>query len=84
MILGPLSIYQVSFNYLVVCFQRYALDMQKLKREVTPYVNTVDRVMILALCISANVPPSMHQVSLIPLYTFNALNKLFIEKIKGK
>ena len=61
---GPLSRYQVSFNALVY-FQRYAPDklfIAKMKKENNP-INTVDRVMILALGNSSHDPLSVHQVS---------------------
>ena len=57
---GPLSVYQVSFNPLVY-FQRYIQDKQfiaKIKKGSNS-VNTIDRVMILAICTSSN-PQSYH------------------------
>ena len=62
---GPLSAYQVSFNFLVY-FQRYAPDnpfITKMKRGSNS-VNTVDIVMVLALCNSPHGPLSVYQVSL--------------------
>ena len=82
---GPLSVYQVSFNSLVY-FQRDALDklfISKIKRGSNS-INTVDRVMILAFCISSDDPLSMHHVSFNSLVYFQryAPDKLFIAKIK--
>ena len=62
---GLLSVYQVSFNSLVY-FQRYApakLFIAKMKKGSNS-VNTVDRVMVLALCNSPHGPLSVYQVSL--------------------
>ena len=67
---GPISMYQVSFNFLVY-FQRYAQDklfIGKIKR--SNFINTVDSVTILALCISADGSLSVIKFHLIPLYTF--------------
>ena len=61
----PLTTDQVSFNSLVY-FQRYAPDkhlIAKMKKESNS-VNTVDRVMVLALCNSPHAPLLMHQVIL--------------------
>ena len=68
---GPLSMYEVSFNFLVYV-QRYAPDklfIAKMKKGSNS-VNTVDRIMILALCTSTDDPLSMYGVSFNPLYTF--------------
>ena len=61
---GPLSKYQVSFNSLVY-FQRHAPDkvfIAKMKRGSNS-VNTVDRLMVLALCNCPHAPLSVYQVS---------------------
>ena len=61
---NPLSEYQVSFNFLVY-FQRYAPDklfIAKMKKESNS-VNTIDRVMILALCNSPYGPLSVYHIS---------------------
>ena len=77
--------YHVSYNYLIY-FQRYALDklsIAKIKKESNS-VNTIDRVMILALCTFADGPLSMYQISLNSLIYFQkyAPDKLFIAKMK--
>ena len=81
---GPLSMHQVSFNSLAY-FQRYApnkLFIAKMKKGSNP-VNTVDMVMVLALCYSDG-PLSMYQVSFNSLAYFQryAPDKLFIAKMK--
>ena len=83
---GPLSMYQVSF-YSLVYFQRYApnkLFIAKTKKGSNP-VNTVDMVMVLALCYSDG-PLSMYQVSFNSLAYFQryAPDKLFIAKMKKR
>ena len=58
---GPLLVYQVSFNSLV-CFQKYVphkLFIAKMKKESNS-VNTVNGVIILALCTFADDPLSMY------------------------
>ena len=65
---GHLSMYQVSFKSLLY-FQRYALDklfIAKIKKGSNS-VNTGDRVMVLAFCISLHGPLSVYQVSFIYL-----------------
>ena len=60
-----LSMNQFSFNSCVY-FQRYAPDklfIAKIKKG-SKFVNTVDRVMILALCNSPHGPLLVYQVSL--------------------
>ena len=62
---GPLSMYQVSFNSLLVYFQRYAPDklfIAKMKKGSNS-VYTIDRVMVLASCNSPHGPLSVYQVS---------------------
>ena len=81
----PLSMYQVSFNSLVY-FQIHALDkpfIAKIKKGSNSII-TVDRVTILALCISADRLLSMYQFSFNSLVNFQryALDKLFMAKIK--
>ena len=58
-------IYQVSFSSLVY-FLRYAPDMLFIAKMKKGYnsVNTVDRVMLLALCNSSHGLLSVYQVSL--------------------
>ena len=61
---GPLSMYPVSFNSLVY-FQRCAPDILfiiKMKKG-SNFVNTVDSVMVVALCNSPHGPLSLYQVS---------------------
>ena len=61
---GPLPMYQVLFNSHVY-FQRYAQDklfIAKMKKG-SNLVNTVERVMVLALCNSPHSPLSVCQVS---------------------
>ena len=61
----PLSLSQVSFNSLMY-FQRYARDklfVAKMKKG-SNCVNTVGRVVILALCYFPHCPLSVFQVSL--------------------
>ena len=61
----PVSVYQVLFNSLVY-FQRYAtnkLFIAKINKKGSICVNTVDRVMIFALCTFSDGPLSMYQVS---------------------
>ena len=81
----PLSVYQVSFHPLVY-FQRYAPDklfIEKIKKG-SNYINTGDRVMALALCISSHGPLSVYQISFNSLVYFQryALDKLISAKIK--
>ena len=67
----PLSLCQVSFNPLVY-FQRYAPEKLLItkSKKGSNSVNTVDRVTLLALCTSTNVPLSNHQVSFYSLVYF--------------
>ena len=68
---SPLSLYQVSFNFLLY-FQRYAPDklfIAKIKKGSNS-INTGDRVMILAFCDSPHGPLSVYQVSFIYLQYF--------------
>ena len=76
---------QVSFNF-IVYFQRYApdkLNTAKMKKKESNSVNTVDRIMVLALCTSANGPLSLYQVSFNCLVQFQryAPDKLYIAKM---
>ena len=76
---GPLSMYQVSFNSLVY-FQRYTpdkLSIAKIKNGRNS-VNTVDGVMVLALCHSPRGPFSVYQVSL------NYVSSVLLEKCSGQ
>ena len=57
---GPLSVYQVSLNFLVCCGQIFIAKLKKGSNSV----NTIDRVMVLALCNSPYGPLSVYQVSL--------------------
>ena len=82
---GPLSVYQVSLNFLLY-FQRYAPDklfIAKIKKESNAE-HTGDRVMVLAFCNSPYGPLSVYQVSFNSLLYFQryAPDKLFIAKIK--
>ena len=83
---GPLSIHQVSFNYLLY-FKRYALDKFFISkyRKGSNSVKTFDRVMFLALCYSPYIPLSVYQSSFNPHVYFQryAQDKLFIAKIKN-
>ena len=76
---GPLSVYQVSLNSLVY-FLRHAPDklfIAKMKKGSNS-VNTVDRVMVFAMCNFPYGPLSVHQVS------FNSLNCLLSEICSGQ
>ena len=82
---GPLSVYQVLFNSLVH-FQRYApekLFIAKIEKGSNS-VNTADRVMILAFCISSDGPPSMYEVSFNSLEFFQRYDKFLLQKLKGE
>ena len=82
---STLSVYQVSFNYLLY-FQRYALDkffISKTKKGSNSE-NTSDRVVVLALCNSPYNFLSVYQVSFNPLVYFQryAPDNIFIAKNK--
>ena len=79
----PLSMYQVSFNFLVY-FHRHAPDKHFIAKIKSNSVITDDRVMILALCTTYDGLLSMYQGSFNSFVYFQryALNKLFIAKIK--
>ena len=75
----PLSMHQVSF-YSHVYFRRYALDkffIAKIKK-TSNSVNTVDRVMILAVCTSSNGLLSMYKVSFNSLVYFQIQRKYHV------
>ena len=79
-----LSMYQVLFNSLLY-FQRYALDKLNIAkiRKGSNYVNTGDRVIIVAFYDSPHGPLSVYQVSfnfLVYFYSY-APDKLFIANI---
>ena len=81
---GPLSTYQVLFESLVY-LSRYAPDKLFIAKIKTGsnFVNTVDRVMVLALCTSTDSPLSMYEFPCIlsEIYSGQAFN---CKKLKGK
>ena len=84
---GPLSMYQVSFNLIPLYTFRDILrtnfSLQTMKKGSNS-VNNNDRIMILALCTSADGPLSMYQFSFNSLVYFQryAQDKLYIAKMK--
>ena len=81
---GPLSMYQVSFNPLVI-FQRYSPDklfIEKMKKG-SDSIYTVDRVMVFTSCNFADGTLSMYQVSFNSLIYFQiyAPEKLLLQKL---
>ena len=80
-----LSMYKVLFNSLLY-FQKYASDKLNIAkiRKSTNFVNTGDRVLVLAFCDSLPGLLSVFEVSFNPFVYFQryVLDKLFIAKIK--
>ena len=77
----------IKFPYLLseIYFEQ-AFYCKKKNKNGNNFVKTVDRVMILAFCISADGCLSMHQVSFSSLVYFQrySLDKFFIAKIKNE